>query len=715
MEAIVRVRARNRALRPWFGLALGCVLLAIRAESGLSAGDPPHPVMTWVKHHPREGAEGKPPPRMGYETSYGYDGVRGLLVRYGGHNQGGGGEQNSEVWTYDLQADVWTLKEPNDAPPGVCCAQQNVFDDSAGLFVRFPAFSGSHGWQSRREIYLKDSSVWTYDLGSNVWRDMRPLPQPPLRPLRGAAYDPHHQVVAIHGGEGASHGTVVYDPYANTWHWMEPDPAPPASVSQPGFAYDPVNRVFVLFGSQFASDPRTWLYDLRRNEWRVLDVPERPPADKSCPVMAADSLSGIVLASLIGPEGHETWALDVAKAQWRRLRPPREPDPSGARNRVLLYLPDRNLFVLENRTTEEQQIWTFRYAATPAPRPAPQDLRVTTDANGATLSWTAPPGGGDLHYNAYRADGGVPWRTEFGRIAEGLADTVYRDAGIGRAELHYYEVRAVDGGGDEGPPSLVKRTQPPVVTDLCVSVLDPGQVELQWSEASADDVVGYHVERAEVSVYSTDQAVRVKQRYRQTSDLAAGRVEKVGAFGRLTTEPLRATTFTDETVDLSAGQHEPAGPLVADSPLPPDQLDPLGQPYRFAVYGYRITALNALGVESGPSPCRFTYPSAVRDVFVREVGDDGAELKWSPNPERAIEGYLVYRQDGRWDIDTITRLTPRPIAAMTFTDDGAGPATRRYEVVAVDALGQEGEPSQPVWSRREWWRFYVPYVGEWHQ
>ena len=54
---------------------------------------------------------------MGYETSYGYDPIRKLLIRYAGHNQGGGGEQNSEVWTYDLARDVWTLMEPNDAPP----------------------------------------------------------------------------------------------------------------------------------------------------------------------------------------------------------------------------------------------------------------------------------------------------------------------------------------------------------------------------------------------------------------------------------------------------------------------------------------------------------------------------------------------------------------------------------------------------------------------
>ncbi len=34
---------------------------------------------------------------------------------------------------------------------------------------------------------------------------------------------------------------------------------------------------------------------------------------------------------------------------------------------------------------------------------------------------------------------------------------------------------------------------------------------------------------------------------------------------------------------------------------------------------------------------------------------------------------------------------------------------------AVDALGQEGLPSSPVWHNREWKRFYEPFTGQWHQ
>ena len=52
---------------------------------------------------------------------------------------------------------------------------------------------------------------------------------------------------------------------------------------------------------------------------------------------------------------------------------------------------------------------------------------------------------------------------------------------------------------------------------------------------------------------------------------------------------------------------------------------------------------------------------------------------------------------------------------FTFTDRGATADTNRYWVVAVDRLGQEGIPSAPAWSNRQFRAFYRPFTGEWHQ
>jgi hypothetical protein len=127
-------------------LSAALVVVCLLVLSGFAAEDrspPEQEPNTWVKRSPVKG--GPPSPGMGYEASLVYDPVSHRVLRWGGHNQGGGGEQNAELWTYEPATNKWSLIEPNTSPPGVCCAQQNVFDSVNGRFLRFTAFSGSHG------------------------------------------------------------------------------------------------------------------------------------------------------------------------------------------------------------------------------------------------------------------------------------------------------------------------------------------------------------------------------------------------------------------------------------------------------------------------------------------------------------------------------------------------------------------------------------------
>src|SRR5437016_5255666 len=187
-------------------IPISLIVIALAANTALA--DPPpllqQDLNTWVKRSPLK--DGPISPGMGYEASLAYDPVKQRVIRWGGHNQGGGGEQNAETWALDPLTMKWELKEPNRSPPGVCCAQQNLFDPAWGRFLRFPAFSGSHGWHWFRENYLNNTSVWTYDLGTNTWRDQRPAPGPHPRPLRCAAWDTYHQVAVVVGGEGNNEG-----------------------------------------------------------------------------------------------------------------------------------------------------------------------------------------------------------------------------------------------------------------------------------------------------------------------------------------------------------------------------------------------------------------------------------------------------------------------------------------------------------------------------
>src|SRR5688500_12036367 len=116
------------------------VLLALALAAALPAmAAPPEPrsqpANLWVKQTPLPSAPVSP--RLGYEGACVWDSRHRVVIRYGGHNQGGGGEQGSEVWTCDPLTAKWTLKEPNTPPPGVCCNAQNVFDPAGGRYLRF--------------------------------------------------------------------------------------------------------------------------------------------------------------------------------------------------------------------------------------------------------------------------------------------------------------------------------------------------------------------------------------------------------------------------------------------------------------------------------------------------------------------------------------------------------------------------------------------------
>lgn len=720
------------------GMMLLCLVLPGQADEKEKVFSLKQDSNTWVKRSPVK--DGPVSPGMGYECSLVYDPVAQRVIRWAGHNQGGGGEQNAETWTFDPVTAKWELKEPNTSPPGVCCAQQNVFDPVGGRFLRFAGFSGNHGWQWFRELYLNNTSVWSYDLSKNTWRDLRTAPTPRSSSLRCASWDSEHQVAVIFGGENNQEGTVVFDPYTNTWTRMHPKPQP-AFRSGGNMAYDAARKLHILFGAQFTDDPHTWAYDLRKNEWRDLKPAVQPPTNKNDAVLAYDSVNQVIVAlvRVIDKEeknemveGHlETWAFDAGKNTWTRMKSKDEPVGRGNRRRVMVAVPDQNVILMENYVNpaervpgaeREQSIWTYRYAeAKPAAYPPPTDVQVTTTAKGEIhLSWRfSKPSSEVAGFHIYRGEGAQPWLAEFKRVGRvGLtAGHDYLDTEMKPKTIYHYFVRLVDNKGDKVADSVVVRTQPRIVEDAVVSVIGPKEVQLSWKPpASAEQGLGYHVERAVVEVFSEDQIQRLKKDTPPLADPSVGGIRAIGPFQRLTKEALPKPAFTDTRIDLSKPQAI-EGDAIFIRRFAEDQLDPNGKPYRYAVYAYRIRSVNALGVESGPSPYFLTIPSAPQWLFSKEEGES-CHLKWAANPEKGLKGYRVYRMNGpriNGPGQTVSRLTVDPLTELRYTDPTAGKDTQRYYVVTVDALGQEGFPSAPTWHYRQYRKYYEPFVGEWHQ
>jgi hypothetical protein len=261
--------------------------------------------------------------------------------------------------------------------------------------------------------------------------------------------------------------------------------------------------------------------------------------------------------------------------------------------------------------------------------------------------------------------------------------------------------------------SLQPRRDPALVDEAVVSVITPKRVEITWKAPKGGPVSGYHVERAAVEVWSDDQLRRIKERTAPLAEPVVGAIRRIGPFQRLTRSAIQELAYVDTDVDLAKPQAIDGEPSF-DRPLHAEHLDESGRAYRWGVLAYRIRTVGEAGVESGPSPAVLTIPSSPQHVFSHEQ-EATCNLKWAANPEQGIAGYRVYRMDGRYDKEPVSRLTDEPLAATAFDDPTAGKASRRYYVIAVDALGQEGFPSSPVWFNREWRSFYLPFIGEWHQ
>ncbi len=688
---------------------------------------------TWVKRSPLK--EAPLSPMLGYEGSFGYDPKAKVVIRWAGHNQGGGGEQNAETWTFDPVTAKWTLKEPNTSPPGACCNAQNVFDPVGGRFLRFPAFSGSHGWHWFRENYLSNSSVWSYDLATNTWRDMRPVPTPRPAPLRCASWDSDAQVAVIFGGEGGQDGTIVYDPYDNSFKRMFPKKEP-AGRSAGNMAYHKAMKKHFLFGTQFSDDPHTWAYDLAKNEWLDLKPAVQPPTDKNDAVLAYDEINNVIVASIrvagkVGNDdgGHyETWVYEHGENTWKKMNPNVEPPGGGQRRRIMVAIPDQNVILMENYVNppqkvpgveREQQIWTYRFDDWKArKKPKTPTLWLEHDLVGVDVKWDGASTSQwhlrrerGTHWSAIEKDETIVLRGD----GEGAPPTRYWDTNIEPGKINFYSIVAVDALGEKSQPSAKLRTQPRLVEDVLASVVSETRVVLSWPTAKEKDIVGYHVERAPVEVFSEDQIVRLRKDTPPLEQPSVGAIKAIGKFEKLTKVPIKQTSYVDNDIDLSK-------PIMVKDEIfthrfGKTQLHAEGKPYRFAVYAYRVRAVNMLGNESGGGPYALTIPSAPKWLFSKEEGTK-CQLYWQRNAEIGIAGYRVYRMESpriNGPGQPVTRVTTEPIRDRHFTDPDAGKVTRRYWIVAVDALGQEGYPSAPAWHERQFKKYYLPFTGEWHQ
>ena len=133
-----------------------------------------------------------------------------------------------------------------------------------------------------------------------------------------------------------------------------------------------------------------------------------------------------------------------------------------------------------------------------------------------------------------------------------------------------------------------------------------------------------------------------------------------------------------------------------------DKTFKFGEKYRYFVRavslgteGKPVESLNSNELELSQAD---KYPPSAPSLAQPGVAPGRVALFWTANPEPDVAGYLLYRStDPNLPKDKWTKLTPAIYTRTTFTDENVETGkTYYYYVIAVDASGNESEPSGVV-------------------
>jgi HEAT repeat protein len=631
---------------------------------------------TWVLRHWPIDFDDYRAVNTSYEAGLAFDGSTGRIVKWGAHGQRCDTPQLGETWLYDPAKNAWERSGAPVEPFGMCGTWGTVYDRANRCVVSVQATGANHGWQWNWGRATRVSVPWLYVGERDKWVPVRAVNNPGPRGFHPLLYHGKRQVVLLYAGQGGwgeKDRPWIYDGYTNTWTLMPPSKSQPGYRTNYGFVYLPEqNRALLTGGSYGQSDNRTLMYELETNTWTDVKAKGNPSQFRQ-PV-EYDPVTKTVLAwRLHAGHAPAVWQYTPKTNTWAKLPPAKGLTPHHD-SVDICYDPRHNVFVLDgghlNWHSDHiavREVWTYKL--TPGGRPKPKGLAAPTGAQVATaryaqdsaqLSWK--PLAGAEGYDVYRGAAGAPWKVEFQKAATLGGDvTKWTDKRkLNSKEIVSYQVAAIKDG-KEGPPSQIVRTQPRFPVEVTASIRPDRTVDVVWSKSASRDVVGYNVYAARM---------KVGRRAHPSS------MRTFEPFIKFTDKPIKGTAFRDARK--------------------------LGGPSGFLgheVRGYVVKAVNAVGIESGPSTMALTLTSSVPSVTATERADGSTLVEWKPVPEKHVRGYAVYRMD-EYRHSLCIRLNPHPVRTTRYVDWCEAPKAerRRYYVVAIDALGQRGLPSTGAWA-----------------
>ncbi|MDD4889073.1 MAG: HEAT repeat domain-containing protein [Phycisphaerae bacterium] len=528
-----------------------------------------------------------------------------------------------------------------------------TFDESTGKAVKVNA----HG---QRCDTPQLAETWLYDPKTNTWAETKSPVQPfGMCGTWDLAYDREYRKIVYLEAEGGHHGWQmeraralrgsvpwVYDGQKDAWTPMNPLHMA-NQQNQPGLRgfgpmvyIDSTLKVFLHGSAWGGNNPketagRSWTYDTYSNMWQML--PESPGGPGNSTAHGMCYLRNIDRVLMV--QGGKTWLFDPKAEKWSNA----EAKDTPKIGLPIVYDPESGTALSFAAESNGTHIWRYDPKANAWSKVnSPVDVSPHHDSVDCVY---------DPTNNVFIMDGGhVNWNTDHIAVRE------------------VWTYKATPGATGLARTFRYSHSSPGIPSDVVASVRRDGSVDVSWTNDSDFGIF---------DVYAATVEVGTKMHHREV-------FKKVGEFVKLNKEPVKAKSFADTRKLAEANglfSHEIRAYYVKELTVSTRSI-PEGKVY-----------------ESGPSATVLTLTSSTPRVSAVEQPDGTTLVKWDANPEKDIRGYAVYRMD-EFRTTLAVRLNPVPVVGTQYVDRCESPRAerRRYYVVAVDALNQEGIPSTGAWA-----------------
>lgn len=261
-------------------------------------------------------AVAQPSPRGMAEMAY--DSQSGVFVMFGGLTGpfDRAGSVIGGTWVFDPATGTWTERTPDPAPPALLAANL-AYDAQSDRIVL---------WGGANASFQGNTDVWTYDVDADAWTmlDIDPATGPEHRAGSRMAYDASEDVVVMYGGQDTTNGsfpetTWLLDIDAPAWTQVETADHPPGRFFF-GMAYEPSTERVYVWGGGAPILNTMWAFDASAGTWAELPATQPAPYPQGqLGMVAVPELGGLLVLGGEAQGSDAVWSFDVQAGTWSEL------------------------------------------------------------------------------------------------------------------------------------------------------------------------------------------------------------------------------------------------------------------------------------------------------------------------------------------------------------------------------------------------------------